>query len=188
MSRSNTVFSAPFSALLLTLAVGCADAPSHLDPLTNGSSTLGLATVSQSEWESAPAGCEDADFTLLELFVCAEEPSLGALVANDGKVVCVDSLDLLIEELAAGSTAADPSPQPSHPGRPDMDSGDPAPSALPGDTHTATFQLVSDDGTYGDPTPTPVTNPTFELLTSLFADVEHEGEEEDPTPTPTTEQ
>ena len=195
MIRLNTTL----TALALILCVGCADAPSRLDELsqTNPGLVSELGSLSHAEWTSGAPGCEGADLADLALFVCEDEPTLGALVADDGAVVCVDSLDLLVaellEEIEAGLVAADPSPQPSHPGRPDTGSADGA--SMPTDGIRVPVYAQSTGGAHADPTPTPIieadptptpmTSGTFDSLPTALID--RDPDEEDPTPTPTTE-
>lgn len=173
--------------VVLALASGCAlDVPRIEDPTLDGLPVGGgLQQVSRAEWEAAEAGCEDAPFAELHLVGCEGEPSLGALVDLEGDVVCVDALSVLRDELhrpAAEPLAADPSPQPSHPGPMGFAARVPVVgSARPGATRPdpTPTPIVEED-----PTPTPVT-PNF--VDRFVPQMERRGAEEDPTPTPTTE-
>lgn len=176
----------------LALASGCAADVSRLDRLDNPTldgdlANQGLHQVSRAEWESAPAGCEDAPLWDLHLAGCEGEPALGALLDQDGEVVCVDALGVLREELAAapaGPLAADPSPQPSYPGAMGIRNARPVRGTVPTSSRpdpTPTPVVQADD-----PTPTPVTNPDL-LLRQGVPFVERMPDEEDPTPTPTTQ-
>ncbi|MCA9605392.1 MAG: hypothetical protein KC619_07345 [Myxococcales bacterium] len=176
-------------ALLLVLASGCAAEVTRLDNPTLDAelATQGLHQVSRAEWEAAPAGCEDAPLWQLHLAGCEGEPTLGALLDDDGEVICVDALGMLREELAAAPTGpltADPSPQPSYPGAITVREARPIQGTVPTATHedpTPTPVVQADD-----PTPTPVTNPDVLFFQGLPM-VERMPDEEDPTPTPTTE-
>ncbi|MCC6874180.1 MAG: hypothetical protein IT378_07710 [Sandaracinaceae bacterium] len=69
-------------------------------------------TVARSLWAAAPAGCEGVRGQ--GLAGCESEPGLGALLGPDGRVLCVDAIELL--SLDAGDPlAGDPSPQPNLP-------------------------------------------------------------------------
>ncbi len=187
------------ATVCLAVAIGCADAPSRLDELTRANPGLvaGMGSLSHDEWSSGSPGCEDADFGSLALSICEDEPALGALVTDDGEVVCVDSLDVLIEELLDrtenGIVTADPSPQPSHPGHPHA--GAPMDSAMRPSMRRPPVYTQSTGGTradptptpviQADPTPTPVTNPTFDTIPPAL--LGRDPAEEDPTPTPTTD-
>lgn len=175
-------------ALFFAASAGCAVDVARLDdPTLDGDlAGAGLHQVSRAEWEAAPAGCEDAPFAELHLAGCEGEPTLGALLDSTGKVVCVDALSVLRDELAAApedSLAADPSPQPSRPPPVNLAAARPIQSQVSmkstrGDpTPTPVVQ--------GDPTPTPVTNP--DLFVYRPERMERPPEE-DPTPTPTMEE
>lgn len=173
----------------LALASGCAVDIDRLDPPTLDGAQVGagLHQISRAEWEAAVAGCEDAPFAELHLVACEGEPSLGALVDTKGDVFCVDAMSVLRDELEEAAAidpfAADPSPQPSHPG----------PMAFPAAVPvigSARPQSAQHDPTptpivQADPTPTPVTNP--DLILDIIPRMERGPDEEDPTPTPTTE-
>lgn len=175
-------------ALLVAIASGCAADVARLDdPTLDGDLVgVGLHQVSRSEWEAAPAGCEDAPLTELHLAGCEGEPTLGALLDDEGKVVCVDSLSVLRDELSTtpeDALSADPSPQPSHPGPMNVSSARPIQgTAMP---KSAQADPTPTPVVQEDPTPTPVTNP--DLLLQHVPLIERAPDEEDPTPTPTTE-
>ena len=176
----------------LTALAGCADAPSRLDEShLDGHFGQDFEELDRATWELAEPGCEDESVTTLQLAACEGEPLLGALVSDDGDVVCVDSMSVLLEELGAppNPVAADPSPQPSHPG--------PAQLAASEDMHidTEPVRTQTTSGTYedptptpvvnADPTPTPVRNPDFDPIPIPIVE---RDEEEDPTPTPVMEE
>ena len=171
---------------------GCADAPARV---SDAIAERVLAEMQPSEigharWQAAEPGCEGANTTTLELALCEGQPELGALLTTEGTVVCVDSLDLLLEELGTGKPdAADPTPQPSHP-------GGPADVPISHDLGGQASFAYSADGDFEDPTPTPAirmdptpTPATQADLTSLLAlgGEVRGGDEEDPTPTTATE-
>jgi len=160
------------------------DVPRHADQLATG------------QWEHAEAGCEDAPEDLA-LFRVQDQPLLGALVDGEGEVVCVDAIAVLVDELElAGALAADPSPQPSHPGTAgtqhayiaytsaETSETPSAEGATEGGTHSDPTPTPT---VYADPTPTPVINPDW-ASQPLPRMIERDPDEEDPTPTPTMEQ
>lgn len=178
------------AALLLAGCLGDAtvDATPVLDSLERDFDTL-----ARVHWEAASPGCEDQPIASLTLVTCENEPSLGALVDPEGKVICVDAMQTLLDELAAADPlAADPSPQPSHPGTPNgyaaaqmpLESAPPAMMATSGTLRDPTPTPVVEAD---DPTPTPVTNPDL-LIPFVRFQLPPEPEEDDPTPTPTMEQ
>ncbi len=173
-------------ALLLALALGsgCAlDVPRLEDPTLDGSlAGAGLHQVARAEWEAAEAGCEDAPIAELHLAGCEGEPALGALLDADGKVVCVDAMSTLRDELDRETPPeplhADPSPQPSRAMR--------VAAPLPISGHaTSRPDPTPTPVVHADPTPTPITNPD---LVAPRIPIEERPPEEDPTPTPTMEQ
>ncbi|MFK7990810.1 MAG: hypothetical protein AB8I08_32625 [Sandaracinaceae bacterium] len=149
---------------LLALAVGCAAGTP--DTAIEEASVELEATAEREAWEAAAPGCEDVRGDDLRLVTCEGESELGCVIDGAGAVLCVDALDLLVEEVSpfalAGYTS-DPSPQPS---------------------------VVAHQASLGprrDPTPTPLVraqraDPTPTPLTEADTDPEH-----DPTPTPMME-
>jgi cell division septation protein DedD len=148
----------------LSLMVGCAAETTEPTPLADTSVELSSA-ADRVAWEAAPPGCEDVAGEGLRLIGCEGETELGCVVDGAGDVLCVDSLDLLMEEIEPLDLRrfnSDPSPQPSvvaH--RASLRPRDPTPTPIVR-AHRA------------DPTPTPMTEPD--------TDPEH-----DPTPTPMVE-
>ena len=142
------------------LLAGCAMGPGPIGI----EASLHLET---GEWESADAGCEDhlARRDLL-LATIADEPHLGALVAADESVVCVDAIEIIAVELSR----ADPEPR--------SDDPSPQPSSIPriyDDVPLVVGERVPVSGR--DPTPTPI-------VESDSADDFPTIETQDPTPTP----
>lgn len=177
---------------VLALLSGCVgDLAVDGDPSLDGAPTL-ADTLAIGQWEEAEPGCEDAIRDDLTLYRVDEQPLLGALVDDEGKVICVDALAVLVDELeAAGALAADPSPQPSHPGAPDTQQTRIAYSSMGSSEAPAEGGTRSDPTptptVYGDPTPTPVINPDWAPQPRPEM-AERDPDERDPTPTPTMEQ
>jgi hypothetical protein len=113
-----------FVKSLLIVALALSAAGCIGDPLAALAPPEPDVSVERASWESAPAGCEDADAPGLKVATCDGEPLLGALVDGQGEVHCVDALSLLQAELGPTEPfdprAGDPSPQPNHPRPPEL--------------------------------------------------------------------
>jgi hypothetical protein len=149
-----------YGILLCTLAAiaGCAASPDDLGGGTSGlieisPNTAPLGWVHSEEWRSAPAGCEGKLGQDIEFEVASADDGLVAAVADDGDIVCVDSVESVQEELESsgdgeraatlddafllaaglalpnmdGIAAGDPTPQPSIEPASSMESDDPSP-------------------------------------------------------------
>lgn len=170
------------------------------DPATDGSAALETEeTIPYDVWTLATAGCEDADPSSAVLASVEGAPSLVALLARDGHVICVDALEVILREIdvrAVDPANDDPSPQPSDPADADPFGADPfgTPSILPtsgsapgsgGSPHAKSdgaSRASGDSDPDQDPTPTPMfgqidQDPT---PTPMYPD----GLDRDPTPTP----
>ena len=93
-------------ALTSLVLGGCVGAPSSFDGARSGlaeidSGTEALPSLSEEEWQEAPAGCEDrlGVAERLTFALASLHDHLVAAVDSSGDIVCVDTIESVQEEL-----------------------------------------------------------------------------------------